>query len=178
ELKSVVAKEIGLKPEEQKLLFRGKEMADHEHLHTVGVKNNAKIILIENLSTKNEDLENVDKIEEVNEEFTVKETVKEVSGGVEAVNKIRDENNQFAEQVAGLDAVVCSGTQVADKDIVFLTEKLMWQLLKLDGINAEGEGRTQRKSELSKHRAGKDVGGKQILFGQYQCSECQKVTGE
>nr|GEZ82018.1 molecular chaperone regulator BAG-1, ubiquitin-related domain protein [Tanacetum cinerariifolium] len=59
ELKSVIAKETGLKPEEQKLLFRGKEMADHEHLHMVGVKNNAKIILIENLSTKNEDLENV-----------------------------------------------------------------------------------------------------------------------
>nr|GFC50140.1 molecular chaperone regulator BAG-1, ubiquitin-related domain protein [Tanacetum cinerariifolium] len=52
-------------------------MADHEHLHTVGVKNNAKIILTENLSTKNEDLENVDKIEEVNEKVEVKETVKE-----------------------------------------------------------------------------------------------------
>nr|GFC61385.1 BAG family molecular chaperone regulator 4-like isoform X2 [Tanacetum cinerariifolium] len=49
--------------------------------------------------------------------------------------------------VVGLDAVVCSGTQVADKDIVFLTEMLMRQLLKLDGINAEGERRTQRQSE-------------------------------
>nr|GFA63364.1 hypothetical protein [Tanacetum cinerariifolium] len=102
-------------------------MADNEHLHTVGVKINAKITFIENLSTKNKDLENVDKIEEVNEEVEVKETVKEVSRGVEAVNKIRDENNQFAEQVAGLDVVVCSGTQVADKDIVFLTEMLMRQ---------------------------------------------------
>ncbi|GJS40572.1 BAG family molecular chaperone regulator 4-like protein [Tanacetum coccineum] len=149
ELKSVIAKETGLKPEEQKLLFRGKEMDDHEHLHTAGVKNNAKIILIENLPTKNEDLENVDKTEEVNEKFEeVKETVKEVSRGVEAVNKIRDENNQFAEQVASLEAVVCSGTQVADKDIVFLTEMLMRQLLKLDGINAEGDGRTLRKSEV------------------------------
>nr|GFA99682.1 BAG family molecular chaperone regulator 4-like [Tanacetum cinerariifolium] len=73
------------------------------------------------------DLENVDKIEEVNKEVEVKETVKEV---------------------AGLDVVVCSGTQVADKDIVFLTEMLMRQLLKLDGINAEGEGRTQRQSEV------------------------------
>nr|GEX99740.1 BAG family molecular chaperone regulator 4-like [Tanacetum cinerariifolium] len=134
ELKNVIAKEIGLKPEEQKLLFRGKEMANHEHLHTVGVRNNAKIILIENLSTKNEDLENIYKIEEVNEEVEVKETVKEVSRGVEAVNKIRDENNQFAEQVAGLDAVVCSGTQ----------------FLKLDGINPEGEGRTQRKYEVQR----------------------------
>nr|GEX31978.1 hypothetical protein [Tanacetum cinerariifolium] len=81
-------------------------MADHEHLHTVGVKNNAKIILIENLSTKNEDLENVDKIKEVNEEVKAKETVKEVSRGVEAVNKIRDENNQFAEQVRRVQGLV------------------------------------------------------------------------
>nr|GEY41752.1 BAG family molecular chaperone regulator 4-like [Tanacetum cinerariifolium] len=123
-------------------------MADHEHLHTVGVKNNAKITVIENLSTKNKDLENGDKIEEVNEEVEVKETVKEVSRGVEVVNKIRDENNQFAEQVVGLDAAVCSGTQVAEKDILFLTEMLMRQLLKLDGINAEGERRTQRQSEV------------------------------
>ncbi|PWA91501.1 molecular chaperone regulator BAG-1, Ubiquitin-related domain protein [Artemisia annua] len=100
ELKSVIAKETGLKPEEQKLLFRGKEMDDHEHLHMAGVKGNAKIILIENLPTQNEVLENVDKTEEVNEKVEeVKETIKEVSRGVEAVNKIREENNQFAEQV-------------------------------------------------------------------------------
>ncbi|PWA59806.1 molecular chaperone regulator BAG-1, Ubiquitin-related domain protein [Artemisia annua] len=156
ELKSVIAKETGLKPEEQKLLFRGKEMDDHEQLHMAGVKGNAKIILIENLPTKNEDLENVDRIEEVNEKVEevnenveeAKETIKEVSRGVEAVNKIREENNQFAEQVASLEAVVCSGIQVADKDFVFLTEMLMRQLLKLDGIDAEGEGRTQRKLEV------------------------------
>ena len=103
----MIAKETGLKPEEQKLLFRGKEMDDHEQLHMAGVKGNAKIILIENLPTKNEDLENNDKTEEVNEKVEevnenveeAKETIKEVSRGVEAVNKIREENNQFAEQV-------------------------------------------------------------------------------
>nr|GEU97572.1 BAG family molecular chaperone regulator 4 isoform X2 [Tanacetum cinerariifolium] len=82
ELKCVIAKETGLKPEEQKLLFRGKEMADHEHLHTVGVKNNAKIILIENLPTKNEDLENVDKIEEVNEKLKLKKPLRRYREGL------------------------------------------------------------------------------------------------
>lgn len=53
--------------------------------------------------------------------------------------------------MASLEAVVCSGIQVADKDFVFLTEMLMRQLLKLDGIDAEGEGRTQRKLEVSFH---------------------------
>nr|GEZ07426.1 RNA-directed DNA polymerase, eukaryota [Tanacetum cinerariifolium] len=28
------------------------------------------------------------------------------------------------------------------------------------------------------HRVGKDVGGKQILFGKYQCCECRRVTSE
>ncbi|GKB99240.1 putative reverse transcriptase domain-containing protein [Tanacetum coccineum] len=38
DLKSVPAKETGLKPEEQKLVLRGNEMDDHKHLHVVGVK--------------------------------------------------------------------------------------------------------------------------------------------
>lgn len=44
---------------------------------------------------------------------------------------------------------MCSGTQVSDKDFLFLTEMLMRQLLKLDGIDAQGEGRIQRKLEVS-----------------------------
>ncbi|GJY62783.1 hypothetical protein Tco_0464243 [Tanacetum coccineum] len=38
DVKSVTAKETGLKPEEQKLVLRGKEMDNLEHFHTVGVK--------------------------------------------------------------------------------------------------------------------------------------------
>lgn len=48
-----------------------------------------------------------------------------------------------------LQAVVDSGTKVDDKDIIYLTEMLMRQLLKLDGIEAEGEGKVQRKMEVS-----------------------------
>ena len=48
----MTAKEAGLKPEEQKLVLRGKEMDDLEHFRMVGVKSNTKVILIENLPTK------------------------------------------------------------------------------------------------------------------------------
>lgn len=51
--------------------------------------------------------------------------------------------------MAALNTVVCGGTKVAEKDIIFLTEMLERQLLKLDGIEAEGEGRVQRKTEVS-----------------------------
>lgn len=48
-----------------------------------------------------------------------------------------------------MQAVVGSGTKVDDKDIVYVSEMLMRQLLKLDGIEAEGEGKVQRKMEVS-----------------------------
>ncbi|XP_071738464.1 BAG family molecular chaperone regulator 4-like isoform X2 [Rutidosis leptorrhynchoides] len=141
-LKRVIAKETGVEPEVQNLLFRRKEKDDQETLHMAGVKDNAKVVVMENAPIKEDDVE---KVEEIKESI---EPVQEISRGVEAVTRIREENNEFAEQVVSLEAVVCSGTQVADKDFLFVTEMLMRQLLKLDGIVAEGEGRTQRKLEV------------------------------
>lgn len=40
------------------------------------------------------------------------------------------------------------GTKVSDKEFAVSTELLMRQLLKLDGIKAEGEARMQRKAEV------------------------------
>lgn len=40
------------------------------------------------------------------------------------------------------------GTKVADKEFVVLTELLMVQLLKLDGIEADGEAKVQRRVEV------------------------------
>lgn len=51
-------------------------------------------------------------------------------------------------KVSALKVVVDGGTMIDEKDIVYLTEMLMRQLLKLDGIDAEGEGRVQRKMEV------------------------------
>lgn len=39
-------------------------------------------------------------------------------------------------------------TKVAEKEFVVSTELLMRQLLKLDGIEAEGEAKMQRKAEV------------------------------
>jgi hypothetical protein len=43
---------------------------------------------------------------------------------------------------------VLSGRKLEDKEFLVLTELLMMQLLKLDGIEAEGEARVQRKAEV------------------------------
>lgn len=47
-----------------------------------------------------------------------------------------------------LEKSVLAGRKVEDKEFVVLTELLMVQLLKLDGIEAEGEARAQRKAEV------------------------------
>ena len=51
-------------------------------------------------------------------------------------------------QVIALETTVCSGTKVEDKEFVVLTELLMVQLLKLDSIEADGETRVQRRTEV------------------------------
>lgn len=51
--------------------------------------------------------------------------------------------------MSALQAVIHGGNKVEERNIVYLTEMLMRQLLKLDSIEAEGEGKIQRKLEVS-----------------------------
>ena len=46
-MKSILAQTTGLEPERQRLFFRGKEKSDREFLHTAGVKDGAKLLLLE-----------------------------------------------------------------------------------------------------------------------------------
>lgn len=41
------------------------------------------------------------------------------------------------------------GMKIVEKEVEVLTELLMKELLKLDGIEAEGEARTQRRIEVN-----------------------------
>ena len=47
-----------------------------------------------------------------------------------------------------MEAAVGGGTKVAEKEFEVSTELLMRELLKLDGIEAEGEAKMQRKAEV------------------------------
>ncbi|KAK1437144.1 hypothetical protein QVD17_02930 [Tagetes erecta] len=139
DLKREIAKVTGLDPKVQNMLFRGIAKDDNESLEMAGVKDNTKVVLLENPPTKDECLE---------DDKEIKESIEETSRGLEAVNLVREENNQFEEQVVALETAVCSGTHVPDKDFIFLTEMLIRQLLKLDEIDCEGEVRIQRKLEV------------------------------
>ncbi|KAJ8570762.1 hypothetical protein K7X08_037734 [Anisodus acutangulus] len=135
EVKSILSSIIGLDPKVQKLLFRGKEKEDHEYLHLAGVKDNSKVLVMEEETVE----------EKIPEEVRV---TTEISRGAEAVAEVRTEVDKLSEQVSAVQAVVFDGTNVENKDIIYLEEMLMRQLLKLDGIEAEGEGKVQRKMEV------------------------------
>ncbi|KAK3016714.1 hypothetical protein RJ639_007526 [Escallonia herrerae] len=77
----------------------------------------------------------------------------EVVGSTE-LTRVRLEVGTLSEQVTALQTVVCGGSKVEEKDIVFVTEMLMRQLLKLDGIEAEGEAKQQRKMEAIRYLKG------------------------
>ncbi|KAF8715122.1 hypothetical protein HU200_027676 [Digitaria exilis] len=52
ELKVVLSMVTGLEPREQRLLFRGKEREDTDHLHMIGVRDRDKVLLLEDPALK------------------------------------------------------------------------------------------------------------------------------
>ncbi|KAL8528141.1 hypothetical protein ACS0TY_005810 [Phlomoides rotata] len=52
ELKILLSLLTKLEPEEQRLLFKGKEREDDEHLHMVGVKDKDKVLMLEDPAIK------------------------------------------------------------------------------------------------------------------------------
>ncbi|OIT35134.1 bag family molecular chaperone regulator 2, partial [Nicotiana attenuata] len=47
ELKMILSMVTGLEPKEKRLLYRGKEREDYEHLHMVGVRDKDKVLLFQ-----------------------------------------------------------------------------------------------------------------------------------
>ncbi|XP_077214374.1 BAG family molecular chaperone regulator 4-like isoform X2 [Tasmannia lanceolata] len=135
DLKKVLAQETGLEPQEQRLLFRGKEKDDEEYLHMVGVKDMSKVILLEDPASKERKLEEMSKDQGI-------------SMACDAVARVRAEVDKLSEKVSALEMAVQGGTKVDVKEFVVLTELLMMQLLKLDSLEAEGEAKVQRRSEV------------------------------
>ncbi|XP_047060207.1 BAG family molecular chaperone regulator 4-like [Lolium rigidum] len=137
ELKRVLVPLTGLEPERQRLIFRGKEKRDDEPLHASGAKDGAKVLLLENQFPAN--------VEQNPEPVVMDESMMRAC---EAVVRVRSEVDKLSAKVCDLEKSVLAGTKVVDKEFVVLTELLMVQLLKLDGIEAEGEARAQRKAEV------------------------------
>ncbi|KAI8523542.1 hypothetical protein RHMOL_Rhmol13G0082300 [Rhododendron molle] len=135
DLKRVLAHETGLKPKEQRLLFRGKEKDDEECLHIVGVTDMSKVILVEDPASKERKVEEMKRNQYILQAY-------------EAVAKVRIDVDKLSDKVIALAKTVENGSKVEDKEFVVLTELLMVQLLKLDAIQADGEAKAQRRIEV------------------------------
>ncbi|KAM0941239.1 putative Ubiquitin-like domain, BAG domain, Ubiquitin-like domain superfamily [Dioscorea sansibarensis] len=135
ELKRLLSQLVGLEPEEQRLLFRGKEKDKEERMHMAGVKDMSKLVLLEDPASRERKLEEMKKNERI-------------ARACEAVVRIRSEADKHVEKVSGLQASVYAGKKVEEKELLVLTELLMVQLLKLDGVEADGEAKVQRKIEV------------------------------
>lgn len=85
DLKSVIAQEVGLEPETLKILFRGKEKEDDDHLHEAGVKDGSKVLVVEDTVPVQRSPEKVEPVV--------------VSRGDAAVAKVREEVDNLADQV-------------------------------------------------------------------------------
>lgn len=86
DIKNALVQKTGLEPKDQRLLFRGKEKEDEEHLHMVGVKDRSKILLLEDPASKERKLEEISKNNEMAKAF-------------EAVAGVRAEVDKLAERV-------------------------------------------------------------------------------
>ncbi|KAK4776309.1 hypothetical protein SAY86_004997 [Trapa natans] len=135
EMKNMLAQKCGLEPKDQRLFFRGKEKDDDENLQVAGLKDNSKMLLLECQASKERKLEQLKKAEEI-------------SKACEAVARVKVEVDKLSERVAALEVSVHERKKVSDKEFEISTELLMRLLLKLDGIEAEGEARLQRKAEV------------------------------
>lgn len=83
DLKSVIAQKIGLKPETHKLLFRGKEKDDDDHLQTAGVKDSSKVLLMEDITS----------VQKIPEKVDTSVTSQEVA----AISEVRAEADKLAD---------------------------------------------------------------------------------
>ncbi|KAL3530914.1 hypothetical protein ACH5RR_010236 [Cinchona calisaya] len=134
DVKRILANKTGLEPMVQRLLFRGKEKDDDECLHIAGVDDMSKLILLEDPASKERKFEEMMK--------------NQANKAYETVGKTRAEVDKLSEKVVDLEKAVQNGIKIVDKEFVVLTELLMMQLLKLDSIEANGEAREQRRSEV------------------------------
>ncbi|CAI9755409.1 unnamed protein product [Fraxinus pennsylvanica] len=137
ELKKMLAGRIGLAPQNQKLIYKDKERDSKTFLDVAGVKDGSKIMLIEDeLSKERRHLESLKtaKMEKASKEIAA----------------IRFEVDKLSKQVALAELEINCGKKVVETVLLNLIELLMTQLIKLDGISADGDMKLQRRMQVKR----------------------------
>ncbi|MBA0583764.1 BAG family molecular chaperone regulator 1 [Gossypium raimondii] len=135
ELKKMLTVPTGLHHQDQKLLYKDKERDSKAFLDMAGVKDKSKIVLVE---------------DPISQEKRLLETRKnaKIEKASKSISQVSLEVDRLAGQVSAFETTITKGGKVAEKDLINSIELLMNQLLKLDGITADGDVKLQRKMQV------------------------------
>lgn len=137
ELKKMLGGATGLNPLDQKIVFKDKERDSKAYLDVAGVKDGSRMVVFDDiLSREKRLLENL-------------KTTKMDRAKREIV-EITTEIDKLAKQVGILEIEIYGGKKVVEKVVLNLIELLMSQLIKLDGIIAEGDVKLQRRMQVKR----------------------------
>ncbi|CAH1438960.1 unnamed protein product [Lactuca virosa] len=137
ELKKMLTGPTGLHHEDQKIMYKDKERSSKTFLDVVGVKDRSKMVVLE------------DPISQEKRYIEMRKNAK-MEKAAKSISEISLEVDRLAGQVSALESVISKGGKVAEKTMLNLIELLMNQLLKLDGIMAEGDVKLQRKMQVKR----------------------------
>lgn len=131
EVKKVMSEETGLKVEEQRLIYRGKERENGEYLDVCGVKDKSKLVLIQDASS-------------IERRFIQMRINAKIQTANRAINNVCLQLDQLEEQVSVIEKSISNGVKVPEVQIITLIEMLMRQAIKLESISAEGDASAQK----------------------------------
>ncbi|KAI4363643.1 hypothetical protein MLD38_019834 [Melastoma candidum] len=137
ELKKLLTLPTGLHHQDQKLFFKDKERGSSSFLDMVGVKDKSKLVLVE------------DPISQEKRYLEMHKSAK-MEKSSKSISDISLEIDRLAGQVSAMESVISKGGKVAETQILTLIELLMNNLLKLDGIAADGDVKLQRKMQVKR----------------------------
>ncbi|KAL8148235.1 hypothetical protein AgCh_005551 [Apium graveolens] len=127
----------GVHHEDQKLLFKDKERDSRAFLDMVGVKDKSKIVLVEDPVGKEK------RLLEMSKNAKMEKASK-------AISDISLEVDRLAGQVSAYESIISKGGKVGEKQLVTLFDLLMNQLVKLDGIFADGDVKEKKRMQVTR----------------------------
>ncbi|KAK8957917.1 BAG family molecular chaperone regulator 1 [Platanthera zijinensis] len=137
ELRKLLAERTGIHPLDQKILFKDKERDSSAYLDTSGVKDRSKLVVVE------------DSAAQARRFLEMRRTAK-LEKDVKFIFQISLDVDKLASQVSALEGVISKGGKVADTEVLRLTELLMNELIKLDGVTADGDVKLQRRMQVKR----------------------------
>ncbi|CAJ1952640.1 unnamed protein product [Sphenostylis stenocarpa] len=137
ELKKMLSGLTGLHHQDQKLFYKDKERDSKAFLDMVGVKDKSKIVLVE------------DPISQEKRLLEIRKNAK-MEKAAKSISEISLEVDRLAGRVSAFESIISKGGKVVETDVLNLIELLMNQLLKLDGIMADGDVKLQRKMQVKR----------------------------